>query len=124
MPPFQPNRRVRVVLSSMGLLPLVSIWRAAALALAELGCAAFFIVGVVQGTVGQFAPWFVLSACVLGIFARAGDIESWALFILGGLICLIEQSFGPRITRSTTAVVLIVRIFLSVMRTGGFVCLL
>ena len=85
MSPFQPNR-VRVVLSSMGLLPFVSIWRAAALALAELGCAAFFIVGVVQGTVGEFAPWFVLAACVLGIFARAGDIESWALFIPGGLI--------------------------------------
>src|SRR5436190_8098136 len=115
MSPFQPNRRVRVVLSSMGLLPFVSIWRAAALALAELGCAAFFIVGVVQGTVGQFAPWFVLAACVLGIFARAGDIESWALFIPGGLIGRTEQAFGPRIARSTSAVVLIERFLLAAL---------
>ena len=93
-PPFQPNRRVRVVLSSMGLMPFVSVWKAAALALAELGSAAFFIVGVLHGTAGQFAPWFVLAACVLGVLVRAGDIESWALFIPGGLVGRTEQAFG------------------------------
>src|SRR5216110_4063490 len=95
-PPFQPNRRVRVVLSSMGLMPFVSVWKAAALALAELGAAAFFIVGVLHGTAGVTAPWFVLAACVLGLLVRAGDIESWALFIPGGLVGRTEQAFGPR----------------------------
>ena len=50
--PFQPNKRIRVVLSSMGLLPFVSVWKAAAFALAELGCAAFFVAGVVLSTTG------------------------------------------------------------------------
>src|SRR5258705_11161977 len=94
--PFQPNRRVRVVLSSMGLMPFVSVWKAAALALAELGAASFFIVGVVHGTLGAVAPWFVLAACLCGVLVRAGDIESWALFIAGGLVGRTEQAVGSR----------------------------
>src|SRR4051794_13113449 len=95
-PPYQPNRRVRVVLSSMGLMPFVSVWKAAALAIAELGCGAFFIVGVVHGSLGNFAPWFVLAACLLGVFVRAGDVESWSTFIGGGLVGRAEQAFGVR----------------------------
>jgi magnesium transporter len=115
---FQPNRRVRVVLSSMGLMPYVSVWKAAALALAELGCAAFFIVGVVQGSVGQYAPWCVLAACGLALVVRAGDIESWATFIPGGLVGRTEQAFGPRAGRSASAVVLVERFLLAALASA------
>jgi magnesium transporter len=116
--PFQPNRRVRVVLSSMGLMPFVSVWKAAALALAELGAASFFIVGVLQGTVGVFAPWFVLAACVFGLLVRAGDIESWALFISGGLVGRAEQAFGQRAARSASAIVVVERLFLAALASA------
>src|SRR5436190_19119746 len=117
-PPFQPNRRVRVVLSSMGLMPFVSVWKAAALALAELGAAAFFVVGVVHGTVGAFAPWFVLAACCFGLLVRAGDIESWALFIPGGLVGRAEQAFGSRAARSASAAVLVERLLLAALASA------
>jgi magnesium transporter len=113
--PFQPNRRVRVVLSSMGLLPFVSVWKAGALALAELGCAAFFVAGVVSESVGPFAPWFVLAVCVFGVFVRAVDIESWALFIPGGLIGRTEQAFGSRAARAVSTVVLLERLLLAAL---------
>src|ERR1041385_651852 len=113
--PLQPNRRVRVVLSTMGLLPFVSVWKAAAFALAELGCSAFFLIGVLQGTSGDIGPWFVLAACVVGIFTRAVDIESWAMFIPGGLVGRTELAFGARAARATSAVVLIERLLLGAL---------
>ncbi len=117
-PPFQPNRRVRVVLSSMGLMPFVSVWKAAALALAELGCAAFFLVGVLQPTLGSLAPWMVLLACVLGLLARAGDIESWATFIPGGFLGKAEHAFGRRVRAGVTAVALSERLLLAALSTA------
>jgi magnesium transporter len=117
-PPFQPNRRVQVVLSSMGLMPFLSVWKAAALALAELGSAAFFIVGVVQGTVNGYAPWFVLAACCFGVLVRAGDIESWALFIPGGLVGRAEQAFGVRAAQTTSAIVLVERLLLAALASA------
>jgi magnesium transporter len=102
-----------VFLSSMGLLPFVSVWKAAALALAELGCAAFFIAGVVLQISGPIAPWFVLAACVLGIFVRQVDVESWALFIPGGLAGRTEQAFGRRAERAVSIVVLLERFLLA-----------
>jgi len=117
-PPFQPNRRVRVVLSSMGLMPFVSVWKAAALAIAELGCAAFFIAGVAQASLGHFAPWFILGACVLGLIVRASDIESWATFVPGGLVGRAEYAFGPRAARGTAAVALVERFLLGALASA------
>jgi len=114
-PPFQPNRQVRVVLSSMGLMPFVSVWKAAALALAELGAAAFFIVGVLHSTAGAAAPWFVLAACLLGVLVRAGDIESWAQFVPGGLVGRTELAFGTRAARTASAIVLVERFLLAAL---------
>src|SRR5262245_39453133 len=113
--PLDPNRRVRVVLSSMGLLPFVSVWKAAAFALAELGCAAFFISGVLMGTVGDLTPWLVLTICLIGLAVRSGDIESWAMFIQGGLVGRAEQAFGPRAGRAAASVVLIERVLLAAL---------
>jgi len=113
--PFQPNQRAHVFLSSMGLLPFISVWKAAAFALAELGCAAFFIIGVVLPTTGPSAPWFVLAACVFGIVARQVDIESWGLFIPGGLAGRTEQAFGLHATRPVLAIVLLERFFLAAL---------
>ncbi|MCM3880331.1 MAG: magnesium transporter [Vicinamibacterales bacterium] len=112
---FQPNQRARVFLSSMGLLPFVSVWKAAAFALAELGCAAFFIAGVVPQLIGPAAPWFVLAACVFGVVARQVDVESWALFIPGALVGRSEQAFGERAGRAVSTVVLLERFLLAAL---------
>ena len=98
--PIRPGRQVvRVVLSATALLSFMSVWKAAALAIAELGVGAFFVVGLARALAGDWAPWVVLVAGVLSLLARAADIESWALFIPGGLIGRAEHAFGPRARR-------------------------
>ena len=75
-PVASPDTRRPVV---GGALPFMSVRKAAALAIAQLGVAAFFIAGVARRALGDSAGWFVLAATVLAAFARAVDIESWAL---------------------------------------------
>ena len=82
MPPpsrFSAPQRIRVVLASGTLVSYVSVWRAAARALVDLGCSAFFIGGVAWAAAGSAAPWYVLAAVALGVAVRAVDIEARAL---------------------------------------------
>src|SRR5437762_9901936 len=99
MSPFSPIPRrhpIRVVLSSTALQPFMSVRKAAALAIAQLGVAAFFVSGIASAALGESAGWFVLAAAVVGALVRSIDIESWALLIPGGLIGRVRQVFGPR----------------------------
>ena len=86
---------MRVVLSTTALVSFMSVWKAAAPTMAELGVAAFVVVGVTHAASGPLAPLCVVAACVLSAFARAVDIESWALFVPGGLVGRGEAAFGP-----------------------------
>jgi magnesium transporter len=114
-PPFTPKRRERVVLSPTALVSFMSVSKATALALAELGIAAFFVIGVARSEIGNSAAWFVLAACALAVFVRAVDIESWALFIAGGLIGRTERAYGRRAGNIASAAVLTERLLLVVM---------
>ena len=89
--PIRPRHHVRVLLSSTALQPFLSVRKAAALAIAQLGVAAFFVSGVARSQLGEAAGWFVLAATVLGAFVRAIDIESWALLIPGGFVSRVRE---------------------------------
>ena len=112
VPPLRSHRSVRVVLSTTTLLSFVSVSKAAAFALAELGVAVFFSVGVARSFVGESAAWFVLAACILSALVRAVEIESWSFFIPGGLIGRTSRAFGPRLGNIATAAVLTERLLL------------
>ena len=112
-PPPTPDRRVQVVLSAATSTSLRSIWKAAALPLAELGIAACFIAGIAHAGIGEFSPLFVASACFLGLFARAVDVEGWALLVPGGMVGRAERAFGSRLARLTTAAALAERLLLA-----------
>src|SRR5436189_1295299 len=102
----RPARQLRVVLSTTALLSFMSVWKAAALGIAELGVAAWFVAGLAGSALGGVMPWFVLAAAVLGIFVRAADIESWSMFLPGGLVGRTEAAFGPTAGRVAAATVL------------------
>ena len=85
----RPRRQIRVVLSSTALLSFMSVRKAAALAIAQLGVAAFFVAGIARSSLGDSAAWFVLAAAIVGAFVRAIDIESWALLIPGGAVARV-----------------------------------
>jgi magnesium transporter len=83
-------------LSSAALEPFTSAPRGAALAMAELGVAVFFISGITSSTVGGSAVWFVLAVALLTPIVRAIDIEAWGLLIPGGFAGVVRQAFGSR----------------------------
>jgi hypothetical protein len=68
--PNRPRRQVRVILTSTALLSFMSVRKAAALAVAQLGVAAFFVAGATRSSLGDSAAWFVLAAAIVGAFVR------------------------------------------------------
>src|SRR5215212_6039502 len=97
-------RRVPIVLLSTALESFLSVRRAAALALTELGVALFFVMGVAAARLGAWALVAILIACLLAMWARTIDIESWALLVPGGLPGRAERAFGSRAARGVAAV--------------------
>jgi magnesium transporter len=112
-----PAQRVRVVLSATALLSFVSVWKAAALAIAELGVAAFFVAGVSE-PLGPLAPWLTVGMCAVAAFVRAIDIESWGLFVPGGLIGRARLAFGATGGRIAAATTLTERLLLAAVGCG------
>ena len=111
----RPRRQIRVVLSSTALLSFMSVRKAAALAVAQLGVAAFFVAGTTRSALGDSAAWFVLAAAVMGAFVRAIDIESWALLIPGGAVARVHQAFGARAAKAAAAAGLVERLLLAAL---------
>jgi magnesium transporter len=93
----------------------MSVRKAAALAIAQLGIAAFFVSGVIRTTFGESAAWFVLAAAVLAAFVRAVDIESWALLTPGGLVNRAGGALGARAAGVAKSVGLIERVLLGAL---------
>jgi len=128
--PLTPRLRtpypVRVVLSTPAVLSFVSVWKAAALAIAQLGAGLFFVAGVAAPVLGPYTVWAVLATAVIGWFARAIDIESWALLIPGGTSSRVQLAFGARAGRVAAAVAVVDRtVFaaLAAVVTGQYVAL-
>ncbi len=118
MSPFSPiprRRPIRVVLSSTALQPFISVRKAAALTIAQLGVAAFFISGIAPATLGKSAVWFILAATFVAAFARSIDIESWALLIPGGYAGRAGTALGPRAVGIAKAGALLERLLLGVL---------
>ncbi len=107
-----PTDRIRVVLATRSLLAFTPRWRAAALALADLGCFAFFAAGIAQASIGPSAAWYVLGAVVIGAGVRAVDIEARGLFVRGGLYGLVRQALGEAAARVAASSLLIERVLL------------
>jgi magnesium transporter len=109
----RPRRPISIVFTSGTLLSFTSASRAAALALPDLALAAFFVGAVLGDSAGRLGPWIVLAATLLAAVARRVDVESWTLFIPGGLSGRAERAFGPRAANAVAAVVLVERILLA-----------
>ena len=59
------RRRVPRVLVVTTFVKSPSVWRAAALAIPDVGLAVFFIGGVMASAAGPAGPWYVLAAILL-----------------------------------------------------------
>jgi magnesium transporter len=114
------SRRVPILFAASALRPYTSSSRAAALALPETLFAAFFVGGLLLANDGAFGPWIVLAAVLLAFVVRRIDIESWTLFIPGGLTGRVERAFGPRAATATACTTLLERILLAALACVAF----
>src|SRR5882672_7289380 len=115
MSPFSPiphRHPIRVVLSSPALQRFISVRNAAALVIAQLGVAAFFVSGDAPIALGAAAGWFVLVGAGLAALVRAIDLESWALLMPGGFEGRVVSAFGPRAAGIAVGVALVERLLL------------
>jgi magnesium transporter len=100
------------VLASGTLVSYVSVWRAAARALVELGCAAFLVGGVAWVAIGAAAPWYVLAAVALAVAVRAVDVEARALFVAGGLYGSVRDALGRMPAKVAASALIVERLML------------
>src|SRR5436190_8970012 len=110
-----PRRNVPIVFAASALVSFTTASRAAALALPELAFAAFFAGGVLRDTAGNAGPWIVFVATLIGLAVRRLDLESWTLFIPGGLSGRVERAFGARAATAATGVIIIERVLLAAL---------
>jgi magnesium transporter len=111
-PKFSASERIRVVLASGTLVSYVSVWRAAARALGEPGCVAFFVGGVAWASIGSAAPWYVLAAVLIGAAVRAVDVEARALFVPGGLYGSVKDALGRVPAKIAASALIVERVML------------
>jgi magnesium transporter len=105
----------------------VSVWRATARALVELGFATFFIAGVAWSSARDPAPWFVLAAVALGAAFRTADVEARALFVPGGLYGSVRETLGGLAAKVAASALLVERLVLgplAAMVAGHYVAAL
>ncbi|MEQ1907768.1 MAG: magnesium transporter [Vicinamibacterales bacterium] len=111
MAPFaEPLRRRVPVFLTTPFVSFASAWRAAALAIPDVGVAAFFIAGIAAAGAGGLAPWFVLAAVLLSVACRTLDIEGWGLLVRGGMVGRAGLAFGPRVAAVAAAAQLLERV--------------
>jgi magnesium transporter len=118
MSPLSPIPRrnpIRAVLSSTALLRFVPVRNTAALAIAQLGIAAFFVAGVARPVLGDSAAWFVLASTVLAALVRAIELESWTLLMPGGFEGRVVSAFGFRAGAIASAATLAERLLLGAL---------
>src|SRR5262245_30701107 len=113
--PIPPRHPIRVVLSSTAFLGFMSVRNAAALAIAQLGVAAFFAAGVTRSALGDSAGWLGVAAPAVAVVVRAFDLESWALLMPGGFEGRVASTFGPRAGGVAAAAALVERLLLAAL---------
>jgi magnesium transporter len=111
----RPIRHVPVVLAAGVLQSIVSTWRAAPIAVAQLGIGGLFAIGVAYDTLGPVAAWYLLAATLIGSALRAVDVESYALFIPGGLVGRAREAYGSSAARLALAASLTERVTLAAL---------
>jgi hypothetical protein len=111
-----PSRNaIRIVLATPTLVSFLSSWRAAALALIELGGVAFFASGEAERALGETGAWYLLIAVLAGFALRAIDLEACALFLPFGLYAPVREVLGRPAARVSAAAQLVDHLLLGAL---------
>jgi amino acid transporter/nucleotide-binding universal stress UspA family protein len=89
------SRPAQVILVSSVMFTFISYWRTAAVVLCDLASTAYYIGGIVEQSIGQAAPWFILAVMCFSYAVRWVYIESCTLFVRGGVSRVVREALGP-----------------------------
>src|SRR5437016_13240340 len=89
----------RVIVATTALLTFISFWRAAAIVLNDLASSAYYAGGEAEGYIGRTAPWFILAIMVFSYAVRAVYIESFSMFVRGGVYRAVKQALGGSLAK-------------------------
>ena len=101
-----PRGPVRVVVATTVFLSFISLWRAAAIVLADLGSSAFYAGGIAEQAVGRAAPWFILGVMLFSYAVRAIYIESSIMFVRGGVYRVVKEAMGGTLGKMSVSALL------------------
>ena len=88
------RNRVRVVVATTVFLSFISLWRAAAIVLGDLGSSAFYAGGIAEQAIGKAAPWFILGVMLFSLAVRAIYTEGSVMFVRGGAYRVVRAAMG------------------------------
>jgi len=97
---------VQVVVATTVFLSFISLWRAAAVVLADLGSSAFYAGGIAEQAVGKAAPWFILGVMLSSYAVRAVYIESSVMFVRGGVYRVVKEAMGGTMAKLSVSALL------------------
>lgn len=112
MPPREGNGspasslQVPIVVGTSVMLTFISLWRAAAIVLCDLGSSAFYVGGITERAIGRAAPWFVLATLCFSYAVRAVYIEASVMFVRGGVYQLVRTALGNTLAKSSVSVLI------------------
>ena len=96
----------RVVVATTAMLSFISLWRAAAIVLGDLGSSAFYAGGIAEQAVGRAAPWFVLGVMLFSYCVRAIYLESSIMFVRGGVYRVVKEAMGGTMAKISVSALL------------------
>src|SRR6201981_1281235 len=97
---------VRVFVATTVLLSFISLWRAAAIVLSDLGSSAYYVGGDAEKVIGKSAPWFILGVMLFANCVRALYIESTSMFVRGGVYRVVRRAMGGTLAKFSVSALL------------------
>src|SRR5512138_725045 len=97
---------VRVVVATTVFLSFISLWRAAAIVLGDLGSSAFYAGGIAEEAIGKAAPWFILGVMLFAYAVRAIYLESSIMFVRGGVYRVVKEAMGGTLAKMSVSALL------------------
>ena len=101
MPNIPPKKSpaTNVILVTTAMLSFISFWRAAAIVLCDLASTVYYIGGIAEHAIGKAAPWFVLGVMLFSYTVRAIYLESWSMFVRGGVYRVVKEAMGGTLAK-------------------------
>ena len=89
----------RVLVATTALLSFISLWRAAAVVLNDMGSSAFYAGAIAEHFIGKTAPWLILAIMLIAYAVRALYIESCSMFVRGGVYRVVKEAMGSTLAK-------------------------